>query len=279
MLLQFLLLISLAWSQQGPLQFAVIGDAGKPGPEMDRLKSSLKTSQMMRLILPGDNLYKKTYTEVWDSWKRDGFQFPVVAIGNHHDGYENEVEYFGMPGEYYVREFQGLRFLVLNSDNEENVQEQFRWLEKEINRSQGKHLFLVFHHPPFTLTEEHVWTEKEEFQINMRKILKVYGQRITALLLGHDHISSFVQMGPTVAMVAGSGRSVDSVPPVKYSDQGFQVQTIYLAPETQHWGVLHFVSPNDKVKMGFVRVKDQKVVCALELGPAQVRVSRTCAQN
>ncbi|MFN8847895.1 MAG: metallophosphoesterase family protein [Bdellovibrionales bacterium] len=272
--LSFIIFPVCLWAQG--FQMAVVGDAGKPGNEMEALKQSLLQAGQKVLVMPGDNLYKGTYEKAWDSWKQEGFQFPVVAIGNHHDGYDKEVAYFGMPGEYYSRVIQGVRFIVLNSDNEENVSEQFRWLEKEILRAQEKHLFLVYHHPTFTVTQDHVWQERREFQIYMRQFLKTYHQRITALLLGHDHISTFVQFGPLVAMVAGSGRTLRDATPVNYNEEGFQVRTLYLAPKVQHWGILHFESASDKMRAGFVRVGDQKVVCAIDLSQKQVRMARSC---
>lgn len=262
------------WAQT--FQMAVIGDAGKPGEKMEALKDSLLRAGQKTLIMPGDNLYKGSYESVWNSWKQAGFQFPIVAIGNHHDGYAQEVAYFGMPGEYYTKATQGVRFFVLNSDNESTVQEQFLWLENEFRRAQEKHIFLVYHHPTFTVTSDHHWQERQEFQRNMRAFLKKYGPRITALLLGHDHISTFVQFGPVLAMVAGSGRTLRSAEPVNYTEEGFSVKTLFLAPKIQHWGILHFESASDKMRAGFVRANDLKVVCTVELGLGRVRMSRSC---
>lgn len=257
-------------------QMAVVGDIGKPGDKMDALKESLLQAGQKVLIMPGDNLYKGTYESVWNSWKRDGFQFPIVAIGNHHDGYEQEVEYFGMPGEFYTKSSQGVRFFVLNSDNEETVSEQFRWLESQFQRAQEKHIFLVYHHPTFTVSEDHNWKEKSQFQKKMRQFLKVNGSRVTALLLGHDHISTFVQFGPVVAMIAGSGRTTRSAEPVSYIEDGFQIKTLFLAPETQHWGLLHFESASDKMRAGFYNISKRKMTCVIELGKGSLRIAKSC---
>ncbi len=276
--MRFFLVLSLLCSlvSAQSFQMAVVGDAGKPGSEMDALKKSLLQAGQKVLIMPGDNLYKGSYESVWNSWKQDGFQFPIVAIGNHHDGYDQEVKYFGMPGEYYTKSSQGVRFFVLNSDNEDTVTEQFRWLESQFSKAQEKHIFLVYHHPTFTVTEDHNWEEKPLFQKKMRQFLKANGSRITALLLGHDHISTFVQFGPVVAMVAGSGRSTRSAEPVSYVEEGFQVKTLYLAPESQHWGLLHFESVSDKMRAGFYSIQQRKMTCVIELGKGRLRMASSC---
>ena len=268
------LLSSLVFAQS--FQMAVVGDVGKPGDKMDALKVSLLQARQKVLIMPGDNLYKGSYESVWNSWKQAGFEFPIVAIGNHHDGYDKEMEFFGMPGEYYTKSSQGVRFFVLNSDNEENVSEQFRWLENQFRRAQEKHIFLVYHHPTFTVTEDHNWQERPEFQKKMRQFLKANGSRVTALLLGHDHISTFVQFGPVVAMIAGSGRTTRSAEPVSYVEDGFQVKTLYLAPESQHWGLLHFESASDKMRAGFFSIRQGRMACVIELGKGRLRMASSC---
>jgi len=275
---KIILIISLfaALTFAQAFQMAVVGDAGKSGHEMDALKESLLQAGQKVLIMPGDNLYKGSYESVWNSWKRDGFQFPIVAIGNHNDGYDQEVKYFGMPGEFYTKSSQGVRFFVLNSDNEDTVSEQFRWLENQFQKAQEKHIFLVYHHPTFTVTEGHHWKQKQRFQMKMRQFLKANGSRITALLLGHDHISTFVQFGPVVAMIAGSGRSARSTEPVHYVEDGFQIKTLYLAPESQHWGLLHFESVSDKIRAGFYSISRRKMTCVIELGKGRLRMAPGC---
>src|SRR4051794_15662267 len=83
--------------------FAVIGDAGKINSNADSVRESIQRQKVHRLILPGDNLYHKTYTKVWQAWRDLSMTFDVVAIGNHNDGYAEEVRYFDMPGEYYSK--------------------------------------------------------------------------------------------------------------------------------------------------------------------------------
>jgi len=255
---------------------AIMGDAGQAGSELNRLKESLTKEGIDSVIMPGDNLYKGTYSSVWDSWKTAGFKFDVVAIGNHHDGYANEVQYFAMPGEYYSIQKNGARFLVLNSDNTKNIAAQFQWLEEQITKATEELVFLVYHHPTFTITGDHSWPEKKDFQLRMRQFLKTYGNRITALLLGHDHITSFIDFGTIPTVVAGSGRSARFAQPVSYNEDGFQIQTQFLAPKTQHWVLLEINEEATEALVHIVRVQDQKRICTSRLSKGNFHFEGSC---
>lgn len=255
---------------------AIIGDAGQAGLPMERLRHSIAQAQVKSIIMPGDNLYSGTYEGTWDLWKLNGFQFDVVALGNHHEGYENEIKYFSMPGEYYSKAHQGARFLVLNSDNQNNVEAQFSWLESEIKHVTEKLVFLVYHHPTYTVTDKHSWGERKQFQLKMREFLKIYGHRISAIFLGHDHISSFIDFGTVPAVVAGAGRDVRSAKPVNYREEGTVVRTRYLAPKTQHWAELEISENADEARVHFVRVADQRRVCTAHIRRNTFQLAETC---
>lgn len=259
-------------------RMAVIGDAGKSGTSLEFLKRSIAKEEITSLIMPGDNLYSGTYESVWDSWKEAGFQFDVVALGNHHGGYWNEVNYFGMPGEYFSTVKSGARFIVLNSDNTMSVDQQFAWLEKEMVRVQENLVFLVFHHPTFTVSPKHNWQERREFQLKMRQFLKSHGSKITALLIGHDHISTFIEFGSIPVVLAGSGREARPADPVFYTEDGFQIRTRYLAPQSQHWAVLEVNEGTLDATVHFVRVSDQKKVCSAQLSQGKMQLQANCEQ-
>lgn len=246
-------------------KMAIIGDAGESGRELNSLKKSIEAEKITSLIMPGDNLYKGTYSSVWDSWKKSGFSFDVVAIGNHNDGYDREVRYFGMPAEYFSTVKMGARFIVLNSDNKRNVQDQMVWLERELSSATESLIFLVYHHPTFTITDSHDWEERSEFQNKMRAVLKKFGNKISALLLGHDHVTTFVEFGTVPAIVAGSGREVRKASPVSYEENGFHIQTQYLAPRTQHWVALEVMDDSSEAKVHVVNVNSNAITCTASI--------------
>ncbi len=258
---------------------AIMGDAGRAGSSLNKLKASVAKEKITSIIMPGDNLYSGTYESVWDNWKKSGFKFDITAIGNHNSGYTKEVKYFGMPAEYYSVVKEGARFIVLNSDNSKNVTQQFVWLKKELAAATESLIFLVYHHPTFTISKSHLWVEKRSFQLQMREFLKINHSRITALLLGHDHMSEFMDFGPVPVVVAGSGREVRNEGPVSYTENGFKIETRYLAPQTAHWGLLEIQPGAKEAVIHFVRAADQKRSCSARFRNSDMILEGECRSS
>lgn len=254
---------------------AVMGDSGEAGAELDNLRRSLQNENVKSVVMPGDNLYSGSYSSVWDSWKQNNFRFDVVALGNHNSGYQEEIKYFEMSGEFYSVVKNGARFIVLNSDNKTSVETQFAWLETEITQVREPLIFLVYHHPTFKVGY-HGWEERKEFQIKMRQFLKIHGAKITALLMGHDHISSFISFGDVPAVIAGSARETKGATTLSYNEAGFQIQTRYLAPKAQHWALLEIEEGAKEATIHFVRVSDQKRVCSAHFGSVRMQLLSNC---
>lgn len=271
-----LLLSSFALAGTSAAPIAIMGDSGLAGPELDKLKASVKKEAVISVVMPGDNLYGGTYEKVWDSWKKEGFKFSVVAIGNHNGGYGTEVKYFGMANEFYSTVVSGARFIVLNSDNTKNVNDQINFLQKEVLNAKEKMIFVVYHHPTFTVTSTHNWKEKKEFQLKMRDFLKQQGQKVSALILGHDHITSVLDFGKIPVILSGSGREVRAAQPVSYPEDGFQIETRYLAPQVQHWIKLEINANADEAALNVIRVSDNTIVCTAQLRPNAITLGSNC---
>lgn len=269
-------LTSITHAVDSSQSLAVMGDSGQASPELDKLKRSVAKEQIQSVVMPGDNLYAGTYEQVWNSWKSAGFNFDVTAIGNHNGGYPVEVKYFGMLGEYYSIVKNGARFIVLNSDNKKNVAEQFTFLSKEVLNAKEKLIFIVYHHPTFTVTTSHAWTEKKDFQLKMRDFLKQQGQKISALILGHDHITSFIEFGRVPVILAGSGREVRSAKAVSFPEDGFQIETKYLAPKVQHWVKMDISAAADEAVLNVIRVSDNAKVCTAQLRQNAMTLGTNC---
>lgn len=185
---------------------AVIGDAGIVKPSTQALRDLLYKNNLKQLVVLGDNMYNPfdTYENVWDSWKKLGLEFTVLTIGNHNSGYAKEVKYFNLPAENYYKEIGGALFIVLNSDNKSTGAAQIQWLDSVLGQSNYKMNFLVYHHPSVTLTDNHHWDERIEFQTGMRKILKKYPNKITAVMNGHDHAAGFFMVDNVPLIVNGA---------------------------------------------------------------------------
>lgn len=260
---------------ENSVSFAVIGDAGHPSVHTNVIKESIKSSGVKNLILPGDNIYdlSLSYDDVWGSWNE--FNFSVVALGNHHQSYEEEIEYFKIPNEYFSKVFKGIKFIVLNSDNKLNVDEQVSFLEKELKVSSGDQpLFVVFHHPPATVSYRHSWQEREEFQNKIRPILMRFRHRIDGILVGHDHQASIFSYGDIPVIVSGA---VFEYFPSRFVDQtinGIVASSIWRFDSGYFWVRLDVDKKNNWTWVNFIDAYKDKVVCSIKLskqGPMIVR--------
>lgn len=228
--------------------------------------------------MPGDNLYSGNYEQHWGPWKKAGFTFDVIAIGNHTAGYAKEVSYFKIPGEYFSKTYLdgAVQFLVLNSDNTANVSVQMAWFEKQLQDSTAKQIFVVYHHPSLTIGE-HKWTEKKAFQIRMRTLLRTYRSKITAVMVGHDHVAALINFDSLPVIVSGSSQSPDKGVPVNNVQEGIQVKSeIYLV--AQPYWVQQVTSGENVSEFNFIRAKDNKVLCKAIIQTG-LRATQTCVRE
>ncbi len=259
-----------AQEPQPTQSFAIIGDAGKYNANTKAVQQSIARSGLRRLILPGDNLYSGTYAQQWSPWA--GFEFSVVAIGNHTAGYQQELKYFAMPAEYYAKDVGGIRFLVLNSDNSRTVNEQAEWLEDQLANSNGfgGATFLVWHHPPYTVSSYHAWKEKATFQTRVRSLLKTYADRITGLLVGHDHIGAVYCLDSMPMIVSGAIWDTRTPNQKAYRDSadGTMVTPQWVYPEgTVVWARLDYEPATATGTIQFIRATDDQVLYRAAFGP------------
>jgi hypothetical protein len=248
------------------VSFAIIGDAGHPGQQTEQVRQSILKSDVKNLILPGDNIYdlSLSYDDVWSNWI--DFDFPVVAIGNHHQSYPEEIAYFNMPGEYYSKKFKGIHFVVLNSDNRENIQEQSLFLEKHLkSHKRDEPLFIVFHHPPATVSYRHSWHEREDFQNLIRPILMRFSHKIDAILVGHDHQASIFSYGDIPVIVSGAIFEFFASRHVDQLISGVHAETIWRFNEGFFWVRLDVDKSNKWSWINFIDVNRNKVVCSIKI--------------
>ncbi len=215
--------------------------------------------------MAGDNLYNSSYNTVWTDWIKSGFSFDVTAIGNHNDGYKNEMAFFKMPGEYFSKVFENhVRFIVLNSDNKKNVNEQMSFLEQELLTAKEKMIFLVYHHPSYTLSHFHKWEEKRDFQLAIRPLLIKYRSRITAVLAGHDHLAMIAEFGDLPIIISGAVQEVRSDIAVADSSQdGVRIKTDWYFDGKPYWTQMKFDTNFNSVAMDFIRATDDQVTCTV----------------
>lgn len=285
--ISFVLLFAVLFPHQAPafLQtYAITGDAGRWNPSAQKVRDSILQNKINQLILTGDNHYDagKTYDDIWRPWKQKGFEFVLVALGNHTLTYKDEIKYFHMPAEYYARTSADTRWIVLNSDNENNAAEQMRFLESQLIQAKESLIFIVLHHPTYTISKFHPWTEKAKFQIPFRQLLWKYQNRIAALLVGHDHLASLVSLNGIPMVVSGAiqEQRVDS--PVHYTEDGVQVSSVWLYRGEPHWARLDVISGEGlktEVWTNFINANMNSVSCSARIFPRPILLRSNCAKT
>jgi len=263
--------------------FAVIGDAGHWNSRARAARDSILNSKVKRLILPGDNIYDitKTYASIWENWTSKELELDVVAIGNHRKTFAEEVAFFKMPGQFYEKISGNVRFLVLNSDNTKNVNEQITWLKGKLAEPAPIFTLLVFHHPPATVSRFHPWTEKEDFQKQLRPLLLKHKDVINAVLVGHDHQAQLFNFGPIPVIVSGAvweareTRATNGV-----MEDNIAITTHWINKSgTFYWTRLDFNDEDQTLWVNFVRTDKDEVSCSILLKRGQDILKRpNCAE-
>lgn len=258
---------------------AVIGDAGIRKASTQVLRETLYKNNLKRLIVLGDNLYNPldSYENVWNIWKQQGFEFSVLTIGNHNSGYDKEVSFFNLPAEYYTKEIGGALFIVLNSDNKKKAKEQITWLDQVLTQSQYKMNFLVYHHPTVTLTDNHNWEERLDFQTGMRRIIKKHSPKITAIMNGHDHAAGFFMMDNTPLILNGASFEEKTLNNPAVKDYQFNVVLGWGSQGGLWWSKLDFNPTAQEAWIHYFRFDNQKQeTCSIRISPKPVGRAANC---
>ena len=277
---QFVWLFSFS-AAAADLQFAITADAGKTNANSVSTRASIKRAGVLDLILPGDNLYESTYSEVWSPWTADGFRFSVTAIGNHGRSYAEEMQFFGMPSEFYAKQFEGIvRFIVLNSDNESTSSQQAAFLQNQLENATERFVFLVYHHPSYTLSHRHNWEEKRTFQLAIRPILANYRDKITAILVGHDHLALLAQFGDIPVIVSGAIWETRDDSPINNTQQGVAITTQWFYDRHPYWAKLSVPDHGNSTVVQYIRSSDDEVRCSASIVTGQsATLSDNCQQS
>lgn len=268
MLLAFFIIGSQAQSF-AEHSFAIVGDGGRWNSWARTIAESIQKSGVKEMILPGDNLYDTylEYHDVWDPWiATAGANFTAVAIGNHRRSYEEEMAYFKLPGQYYSKLIDtGVRAIVLNSDNDKTGPTQAAWLDKELSLATEPLIFIIYHHPSYTITQTHHWAERRRFQEAIRPVIWAYRSKITALLLGHDHIASVVHFNDLPAIVSGLGHEARNESPRDEVQGGITVKTTWLSERKPYWVRLNVASKASSAEISFIRAATGEIGCLVNI--------------
>ncbi|WP_409478140.1 metallophosphoesterase family protein [Pseudobdellovibrio sp. HCB154] len=256
------------------LQFGIIGDAGRWNSNAQMLLASMAEFNVKKLIMPGDNLYEGTYEQQWGEWKNAGFSFDVIALGNHNETYQAEIKFFQMPGEYFSKTyaFGEIQYLVLNSDNTSNVTKQMTWLKAQLKASTAKQIYLVYHHPTYKVGRYIPTEQKKNFQLKIRPLLKTYRHKITALIVGHEHITSLMHFDTLPVVISGCTQSPRDEVPLNNIQSGVRVRTAIHLDSEPFWVMQvtpQDITATDASEFLFIRGRDSKVMCRATIKTGQ----------
>lgn len=138
-----------------PLKFAVLGDNRDNPAEFGRVLKKVDRDPSLPFAIHLGDMVHKAELDQYDTFfnvVRQNFHKPLIAvIGNHElygeHGIELYHEIFGP--DYFSFQVNKNYFIVINDNSKESLgQEQLRWLEAELQKSQAARTRLVFLHVP-----------------------------------------------------------------------------------------------------------------------------------
>jgi 3',5'-cyclic AMP phosphodiesterase CpdA len=204
-----------------PFSFIVVGDS-RNGMEQHRRVVERMAQEVPDFVLGTGDMVDEGFRE--DEWQqffdvenqllRDNVYFP--ALGNHDrqgrgrtaDAYR---AYFSVPengGEterYYAFTYGSARFVVLDSNAYSfALTDQTAWLERELIAARQdqsiRHIFVVMHHPPFSIS---LHGGARDLRERWTPLFEKY--QVTAVFSGHDHVYERAEHSGIHYFVTGGG--------------------------------------------------------------------------
>ncbi|NVB85314.1 MAG: metallophosphoesterase family protein [Kofleriaceae bacterium] len=204
-----------------PFSFIVVGDS-RGGIDQHRRVVNRMAQEVPDFVLGTGDMVDEGFRQ--DQWQqffdvenkflRDNVYFP--ALGNHDrqgrgrtaDSYR---AFFSVPENgneterYYAFTYASARFLVLDSNAYSfALTDQTAWLERELIAARQdpgiRHIFVVMHHPPFSISLHGGNTELRE---RWTPLFEQYA--VTAVFSGHDHVYSRADHNGLHYFISGGG--------------------------------------------------------------------------
>ncbi|HEY5927463.1 MAG TPA: metallophosphoesterase family protein [Kofleriaceae bacterium] len=204
-----------------PFSFVVVGDS-RGGVQQHRRVVQRMSQEVPDFVLGTGDMVDEGYRQ--DQWQeffdvenemfRDNVYFP--ALGNHDrqgrgrtaDSYRaffSVPENGGDSERYYAFTYGSSRFLVLDSNAYSfALTDQTAWIERELiaarQDSRMRHIFVVMHHPPFSISLHGGAADLRE---RWTPLFEQYD--VTAVFSGHDHVYSRAENHNIHYFVTGGG--------------------------------------------------------------------------
>ena len=175
------------------VKFLVIGDSGTGDRAQNEIGAQMWKAHAVFpfefAIMLGDNMYGSERPQDYVAKFERPFKpmldakIPFYAsLGNHDDPNQRYYKNFNMGGKrFYTYQKKDVRFFALDSNYMD--QDQQRWLEKELSRSNSKWKIAYFHHPIYSSGGRH------GSEVDLRAIVEPlfikYG--LNVVFAGHEH--------------------------------------------------------------------------------------------
>lgn len=204
-----------------PLTFVVFGDTRSTSDAHRRIVERIRNEVPDFILGTGDYVDEGFDTRQWQTFfdvegpmLRDNVLFP--ALGNHdRQGRgrtaDNYRQVFAVPDNgadperSYAFTWGIARFLILDSNAHSfALTDQTEWLERELQAARQDpklvHLFVVMHHPPFSIS---LHGGQRDLRERWTPLFERYG--VTAVFSGHDHVYSRAEVNGVHYLVTGGG--------------------------------------------------------------------------
>lgn len=208
---------SIKTAEEGtaPFTFLWLGDTQGPISSYARIirQAYRKTPEASFMIFTGDLVDGGSSTmlhdDEWGEWHRAAAfipsEVPVVATPGNHEFYDPQVrqnrdlnKYWrfgftlpangpaGLEETTYSFDYQGVRFIILSSDdmirNEEFARGTTEWVENLLRNNPCRWTVMAFHHPFFSTSAKR---DNRPVRDNLKPLVDRYG--VDLVLNGHDH--------------------------------------------------------------------------------------------
>jgi hypothetical protein len=204
-----------------PIAFVVVGDS-RDGADQHRRVIERMSREVPDFVLGTGDMVDdgarldqwQTFFDVEDRLLRDNVYFP--AIGNHdRQGRGRTADtyraFFSVPDNgadserYYAFTYATARFLVLDSNAYSfALTDQTAWIERELISARQDpsihHVFVVMHHPPYSVS---LHGGARELRERWTPLFEKY--QVSAVFSGHDHVYERAEAGGVRYFVSGGG--------------------------------------------------------------------------
>src|SRR5215204_5308006 len=182
-------------NKAGTLHFAVIGDNGNGDREQYEIGQQMANwygrFEFPLVVMMGDNIYGSDRPQDFVRKFEAPYKFLLdkgvkfyASLGNHDSREQRFYKLFNMDGKLYYTfkaPKEDVRFFALETTYMD--QDQLKWLEDELKRSNERWKIVFFHHPLYSSARTH------GSQLKLRAVLEPlfiqYG--VSLVLNGHDH--------------------------------------------------------------------------------------------